>query len=302
MELSVTEAAIEGLRVARRTPGTVAIWAGVYILGLFLAILLAFMLMGAPLFALAAKPANTPFDSALAEQMAGGFLIGAIIVVPVLALLSAVLTAAIYRSVLKPDDRGFAYLKFGADEFRVLGVSILFSLLCLVVVGGPGGVIAAACLGLWAKSKGLSFLIGALGGLAVLVLWTWLGVRLSLATVLTFAERRIQLFSSWGLTKGRFWPLLGMYLIITVINFGIGLVVSTLSNILQAMMGTSSAIATGAQSGSLESLGGAPVAIIGVAILVILNLIAAGLQLVITYAPQASVYKQLKGDEVSAAF
>jgi hypothetical protein len=301
MELSVTEAAIEGLRVAKRAPGTVAIWAGVYCLGLFLAILLAFLCVGAPLFSLVAKPASTPFSDALAEQMFAGVGLGILIVIPVLSLMSAMLAAAIFRSVLKPDERGFAYLKLGGDEFRLLGAMILVNLVTLAVLGVVGGAVAAAVYALWAQSKMLSFLLGAFGGMAVAVLMIWIGVRLSLAYILTFAERRIQLRSSWDLTKGRFWPLLGMILIVAVINIGIGFAVSVAGGIIQMIVAAPAMMSMGADAS--PELGSMSVLVIIAALInFVLNLVAIGLQLVVTYAPQASVYKQLKGQDVSAVF
>ena len=61
----------------------------------------------------------------------------------------------------------------------------------------------------------------------------WLAVRLSLASPLTFETRRVNLFGSFALTRGRFWPIFGTYallialalvvfLLITVIAVAIG--------------------------------------------------------------------------------
>jgi hypothetical protein len=36
-------------------------------------------------------------------------------------------------------------------------------------------------------------------------------VRLSLILPLSFTARRVRIFESWNLTRGRFWPLLGAY-------------------------------------------------------------------------------------------
>ena len=41
----------------------------------------------------------------------------------------------------------------------------------------------------------------------------YVAVRLSLAPALTFESRRINLLGSWALTRGRFWPLLGAYVL-----------------------------------------------------------------------------------------
>lgn len=53
-------------------------------------------------------------------------------------------------------------------------------------------------------------LVSALG---VFVFLIWLAVRLSLASPLTFDTRRVRVFGSFALTRGRFWSLLGAYLL-----------------------------------------------------------------------------------------
>ena len=58
-----------------------------------------------------------------------------------------------------------------------------------------------------------AFVAIALAYLVMLGAMAWLGVRLSLAGPMTFAQRRLRLFSAWKLTRRRFWPLLGCYLL-----------------------------------------------------------------------------------------
>ena len=55
-------------------------------------------------------------------------------------------------------------------------------------------------------------------------------VRLSLASALTFDSRRVNLFGSWKLTRGRFWKMLGTYLLV----LGVGLVILLLTLIIVA--------------------------------------------------------------------
>ena len=60
-------------------------------------------------------------------------------------------------------------------------------------------------------------IIGALG------LMVWLAVRWSLAVPITLAERRMAFFDSFRLTRGRFWPLLGMAILAGIMAMVIGL-------------------------------------------------------------------------------
>ena len=50
-----------------------------------------------------------------------------------------------------------------------------------------------------------------LGTLGVLGVAVFVVVRLSLAPVATFAERRLVVFESWSLTRGHFWQLFAAY-------------------------------------------------------------------------------------------
>jgi hypothetical protein len=53
-------------------------------------------------------------------------------------------------------------------------------------------------------------------------------VRLSLASAQTFATKKIDVFGSWALTKGRFWPVAGAY----AVAFALFVIVSLLGYII----------------------------------------------------------------------
>jgi hypothetical protein len=123
---------------------------------------------------------------------------------------NSVLGAAMIRAVLRPADDRYGFLRFGADELRQLGLGVLT---LLVFIGVYMGLIMAlalvsAAVGMGSGLAGAAF---ALGLLAVVAALAVLAVRLSLAPALTFDTGRIDLFGSWALTRGRFWPLLGTY-------------------------------------------------------------------------------------------
>lgn len=128
-----------------------------------------------------------------------------------------VLQTAIYRAVLDPKDSAFGYLRLGADEFRQFLLTLLVILLFLplvlvfVLMGGIGAGLAS-----FAPAEAVPALQFVAVLLAV-VACIWFAVRLSLAAAMTYAERKVRLFESFRVTKGRFWKLLGLIATLVVI-------------------------------------------------------------------------------------
>ncbi len=124
---------------------------------------------------------------------------------------NAFVQAAIIRLQFRPAQGRFGFLRAGPDELRQLGLQLCYT-----------AVICGICI---AATMLLSFLVAAfavagqalvvpatVAGLAVVgVIVVVVGVRLSLAPAATFSSGRIDLFGSWALTRGLFWPILGTY-------------------------------------------------------------------------------------------
>jgi hypothetical protein len=190
-----------GFGVIRREPLSVLIW-GVVALALALIPWLIILAFVGP-----AVVSNDPSASpAIALLQPVQLVVG---------LFSTVLIyGAIYRAVMRPAEKGFAFLKLGADEFHlgvtlvVLWVLMIGALIGMVVivaipaaiVGMAGGGVAAA---------GVSVLMVPILFLAALIP----AVRLGMALPMTIAERRIRIFEAWTLTKGYTGSLLAMALL-----------------------------------------------------------------------------------------
>jgi hypothetical protein len=153
----------------------------------------------------------------------------------------------------------------------------------------------------------LGFPEGATGfALAVLVLlplllaiFIFVGVRFSLASAMTFASHRVDLFGSWAMTRGRFWALLGTY----ALAFVLSLVVATLTLAigffaLGILGGGFGALGRGADP-DLTSLASAftPGRVLYMAVVAI----GQALGLPITMTPPATVYRALAGDGAAGA-
>lgn len=240
MAFSGSDLAFEGFRLVRRNPMALVAWALLYAV-LSLASLFAISNAVEPMIAWGeraealenASPTPTPAEVMAVFQDFGEVILSLAWLLPVSLIVSAMLMAAVARAVLNPRAGGFGYLRLGMDEVRVFVVTLVLGLLMMfawmavfVLVAMLGGIASASGANwLW-----LFVVLGGLAGVAAII---WLAVRLSLAVPITVAENRFAFFDSFGLTRGRFWPLFGMAVIAIVMV----LVVQLLSNIVTMPLG-----------------------------------------------------------------
>ena len=145
----------------------------------------------------------------------------------------AILSAAVYRSVLEPENKSFASLRLGAQElwlallFVVLTILLAIAYVLIWVVAAI--LIVLAAVAGHAMSQPLGGLVAGLLIVAICIgaiaAFLWICVRFSLAGPLTFKERQFRLFESWTLTKGHAWKLFGLALLIILIVIALGFVV-----------------------------------------------------------------------------
>ncbi|WP_299544606.1 hypothetical protein [Phenylobacterium sp.] len=156
-----------------------------------------------------------------------------IAVAPILILglaIQCIMAAAVYRLIFRHEDTRFGYLRLGADELRLMALTLIYILLfmALLVAVTLGAAIVAALAAF--AGQGAAIFMGGVAELFSLGLVIFVLVRLSLAPVATFAERRLAIFESWRLTRGHFWRLFGAYALalacIVVVGF-LALVVFT---------------------------------------------------------------------------
>lgn len=205
---SPVTAATEGFRVMRREPRSVVVWTL-----LWAAALVTIAVLKPRIDADVFTRGQVNWTWNLILQSFGPL---ALVFIGILLLVWVVTTTAVFRSVLRPDEHDWFYLRLGLDEFR----NALFSFVAFVVVPLVGGALAATVFFMFtpllATQTPLTRYVTVVGSLITGCLGVWLGVRLSLIAVETFAERRFHLSAYWPLARGRFWRLLAAYAIITM--------------------------------------------------------------------------------------
>ncbi|MDB5476062.1 MAG: hypothetical protein JWP49_1573 [Phenylobacterium sp.] len=230
---SPSDAALEGFRITRENPRAFAWWAGasflVSVLGVFVTVLM---------------PANVrnAMNTLAGEETPDiGTLLDALIAVSPLFVFGlafqCMMAAAIYREIFRHEDSRFGYLRLGADELRLMALTLFFVLMAILMLAGA--TLGAAIVGSLVSAVGgtsLGVSIGAMAELFFLGLAIFVLVRLSLAPAATFAERRLRVGESWTLTRGSFWPLFGAYLLAFACIVVIGLLAMVLFSAVAGVM------------------------------------------------------------------
>ena len=294
-EFSPTEAALEGLRISRERPMALLwLWAAYVVIGLihfgllsiapFNQLTSAYTELQAVSDAVRANPA----DNAAAQHLAvllGQTMPALLVFAGVTLACQMVISTAVLRAVLRPAERRFGYLRLSMDELRQLGLALVVGLAVIVylflvslasglVLGILGAVLPPAVLGVVALAL-------------VITAFAYPAVRLSLAPAMTLADGRISFLRAWALTQGRFWPLLGAYVLALSIAAVLWLAVTApIGLALKLMAGPRDpTLITG-----LKDLA-APLPLIA---LVVSSLIQA-LVVAIMTAPIASAFRQIAG-------
>lgn len=242
---SAGDAAFEGFRLTREQPRTILIWAVFhFIVSVFSALIL--ISMSGDALELVERSEELSPDEV--TQMMLGLAPTTLILAPLGLLVLAVIAAAVYRLHLRPHEGGLGYLRLGGDELRLVLLTVIFyvlsvvGLFLLLLLAGVGAGVAGVIGGGSGQLVGIGVFLFSAG------LWLFVMVRLSLAPVITFDTGKLSVFESWRVTKGRFWPLFGAY-VLAIVTI---LVVSLLMMVIFAAV---AGIMTVAGGGSIEEVG-----------------------------------------------
>ncbi|MDQ1153369.1 hypothetical protein [Brevundimonas sp. SORGH_AS_0993] len=266
MSFSATEAAFEGFRVTRQNPLSVLVWAGLWLVGLIVAV----MILGPMTMPYASEIEAAQGDiAALSPGAVTALSLGMLAVLPILLGLQAILAPAVYRAVYAPQTKRIGYLQFGLVELRTLGVVAVLAVLSIIL-----NLVGEAAVGFSKQIGGIAAALAV--NLAVFVFTTWISVRLVLTAPLVLRRKGLPFGDSWRMTAKVFWPVLGV--------FFLSLAMTLLVLLLLVLIGWPLYAAL--------TMGGAMAAIPGLLLLLLMGL-GIALVSVLLWAPFASVVQQL---------
>ncbi len=283
---SPSDAALEGFRLTRERPGDIAVWTGFYFLALLVLFLTMLAVLGPGFRELIQSGGEATDAEALADLLAKSPQLGPILLLAV--YFSAVVLAGVFRVVLRPGERGFAHLRFGADELRLTVVFLI--LLAFIAIALAMVDFAVVALG---EMTGAGQLIPVIMTFAGLALTLWMAVRLSLAAPVTFARRKIAIRESWRLTRGHFWSLLGMLVMSSIFWAIVWIMVSIIGYLSVALAGGPEAMA--------DIKGLKPLTLFALALTFVVQILLPVLQIVMVGSPLAIAFEQLTGEPEPAA-
>jgi hypothetical protein len=196
---SASDAALEGFQTLRRHWRVLVGWAGFNLMALVAMVVVSVIgiMVTVALFSLSGSGRD---GAGTAGAVIGG-LVGFFGTLGI----QVCVVAGLFRLLLTESRPEFFYLRLGRDEARLVLVWLmLLALACGLAFGVVGLAAVSASVGSWAPG---------LISLAGVGLGAWIFTRLSLSAPLSFAEQRLGFAAAWRLSRGRFWPLLGMNLL-----------------------------------------------------------------------------------------
>ena len=218
-DFSATDVAFAGFRLAGRDPGSIVAWG-------LLALLMGVIAFGAMAAILApsfnewrttltpGQPVDAKVQADFLRRMAPTNLISVLLGI----IFYPLLLTGVYRAVLEPR-RAFGHLQLGRDEFvQFLALALVWIVMAAVYLVAVFAVIFGATFVFVTVSHPAGVFAGVLGGILGVCLLIFLAVRLSLVGPASFDHGALRVGEAWRLTRGRFWALLGAYVLSVVMG------------------------------------------------------------------------------------
>lgn len=180
----------------------------------------------------------------------------------VVGILSLVIVAAFEAACLRwlvrgEQGGGVLGLTFGADTWRVLATYVLWIALFIgfVILIALFYTLTTVLANVGGAAQLIAVLLGALAPLGFIALLIWAAVTFAPAAATSIARRRFAFFEAPRIVKGRFWPLLGAFVILWVGYCVIAIIANQIITLpAQAIMAP---VMVKAMSGDTSSVGSA---------------------------------------------
>jgi hypothetical protein len=223
---NVEDSAFAGVGLLGRRPVAALIWAVLWA-GLVALVTIPFVGVISDFITAVVRSGNHPDAATLMPLLAG---MGAFLLLSgIFSLaLGAVISCAVYRAILTPEDSAFAYLRLTEREVMVLLVNFVKAVVIGAANVGMSMVIGILMFAAMAAGPAAGALANVVGRLVVMGVIFWLQLRLSMAGPMTFTEGRFRLFESWSLTRGVTLRLLVVGVILALIVLVVYLALVTL--------------------------------------------------------------------------
>jgi hypothetical protein len=168
---------------------------------------------------------NNPFAAVMPPASVMSLFAWYVPFLVVLYLLLAAYEAACLRWMIRGETKGLFGLALDADTLRVYFTYwlwfFLFMAVYIVLWIVVLGTIAGAAIGSQGDSNAMGpmALVVFLLILAMIVFLIYFGVRFAPAAATSIAKRRFAFFEAWTVTRGRFWALLGSFVLLWLMYF-----------------------------------------------------------------------------------
>jgi len=141
---------------------------------------------------------------------------------------------ALYKNIIRGEDKGFFPLRFGYDEWRVLGIRLVVGIILymayfiayfvgiLIFALIFGLAFAAASGGSGEPSIGLAivgFVFFFIFFVGFIVAYLYMFLRLAPSAAISVRTREFNPIVSWAVMKSYVWPCLGAILIVGIVGY-----------------------------------------------------------------------------------
>ncbi|HEY1447290.1 MAG TPA: hypothetical protein VGF33_02020 [Caulobacteraceae bacterium] len=297
---NIEDAAFTGVGLLTKRPAAAIVWALVW--AVFIAVVTIPFAGG--LTAYVTLIVRSQFHPATGDLMPLATQLGAFALLLGLGglVVGAVVSCAVYRAMLEPENSEFAYLRLGDQEIQVMVVNFVRGIILFAINFSLSLVFAVLLLLATSAGPAIAATVRPIGEAIVLGVLFWVQLRFSLAGPMTYSERRFRLFESWTITRGLTWRLVAVGLILVVIGAVVYLGVVALGAAGSLAMWTSAPRPADLQVLLSES----PNQWIGplapfIALIGLMVLVAGALLTPISVAPWPYIYRTLKADQGAPA-